>query len=252
MEIYTTTNYEMFGRIAGNRAINSNSVKKLVSSIKDYGLINPITVNENLEIIDGQHRLEACKYLGIPVKYMMTEKNCDSRVVQSINSTQHSWTLLDAIKSYAETGNTTYQWVLLQYKYHGWMKFTTLARIIGIKNKEPSESFFLNLEERSVIERKLEYLDRYEKIFDKMGGHQQQNVSAIGYLYDYDEVDNERLYKVVLKATVDWVQCATTEAVLKQIEEFYNSGLRRKIPIVIDYKNYCKSPGTKNLKQYAH
>jgi hypothetical protein len=252
MEIYTTTNYEIFGRIAGNRGINDRIVKKLMTSIEKHGLVNPITVNENCEILDGQHRLEACKNLGIPVKYMVTEDHYDHRVVQSINSAQHSWTLLDTIKSYAETGNTTYQWLLLQYKYHSWLKFTTLSRIVGVRNIEPSEDFYLNLEERATLERKLEYLDRYEKLFKKMGGHQQHNVMAISFLYDYEEIDNERLYKVVSKAVVDWVQCATTDGVLRQIEEFYNSGLRRKIPIVIGYKNYSKPPGVKDTKHYAH
>lgn len=39
-------------------------VAELAESIKEIGLINSITLNEDLELIAGLHRLEACKSLG--------------------------------------------------------------------------------------------------------------------------------------------------------------------------------------------
>ena len=46
------------------RKVNLEKVKELAESIKQLGLINPITVNANNVLIAGNHRLEAFKLLG--------------------------------------------------------------------------------------------------------------------------------------------------------------------------------------------
>jgi len=46
------------------RKVNLQKVKELAESIKQLGLINPITVNTNNVLIAGNHRLEAFKLLG--------------------------------------------------------------------------------------------------------------------------------------------------------------------------------------------
>lgn len=52
-------------KIAPNRrAINSSKVKELAESIKEIGLLNPITITCNNTLIAGAHRLEAAKLLG--------------------------------------------------------------------------------------------------------------------------------------------------------------------------------------------
>ncbi len=62
--VYKTFDLEQFKPLHGNRQVNFAHVKRLVDSIKDNGyLLNPITVNKNNEVIDGQHRLEAAKQI---------------------------------------------------------------------------------------------------------------------------------------------------------------------------------------------
>jgi site-specific DNA-methyltransferase (adenine-specific) len=46
------------------RKVDESKVKELAESIKQLGLINPITVNSNNVLIAGNHRLEAFKLLG--------------------------------------------------------------------------------------------------------------------------------------------------------------------------------------------
>jgi len=46
------------------------NLEDLKKSIKEIGLLHPIVINENNELIAGQRRLESCKQLGwkdIPV-----------------------------------------------------------------------------------------------------------------------------------------------------------------------------------------
>jgi len=49
---------------SGRRPINQEKVKELSESIGTIGLINPITITTNTELIAGEHRLEAVKLLG--------------------------------------------------------------------------------------------------------------------------------------------------------------------------------------------
>lgn len=55
------------------RKLKDTNVEELVKSIKTIGLLNPITVDRNNNLIAGRHRLEAYKVLGrtkIPVRVM--------------------------------------------------------------------------------------------------------------------------------------------------------------------------------------
>jgi N6-adenosine-specific RNA methylase IME4 len=46
------------------RPINSERVKALAESIKEIGLLNPVTVTDTGCLVGGYHRLEACQLLG--------------------------------------------------------------------------------------------------------------------------------------------------------------------------------------------
>lgn len=47
-----------------NRKRNLQDVSELKESIKELGLLNPITVNSDMTLIAGHHRLQACKELN--------------------------------------------------------------------------------------------------------------------------------------------------------------------------------------------
>ena len=76
MEIYTnvmkSSNYDMFKIMEGNREINSTNLNQIILSMKEKQLVIPIIVNEKFEIIDGQHRFSACKYLNLPVYFIIS------------------------------------------------------------------------------------------------------------------------------------------------------------------------------------
>ena len=62
--------------LPGRRELNAAKVEELVGSIKELGLINPITITEDNKLVAGAHRLQAFKDMGleeIPVTYLKTE-----------------------------------------------------------------------------------------------------------------------------------------------------------------------------------
>jgi len=105
--IHTTNDYSKFKFFNGNAKIKSAKVSKIMQSIKKYGQINVIVVNQYGEIIDGQHRKEACMALGIPIKYIVQQINNSYLVdlVRDINSVQKNWNNADIGYAYSVKSN---------------------------------------------------------------------------------------------------------------------------------------------------
>lgn len=110
-----TTNYEIFKDIHGNRKINKGHVSKLVEAIERKNLLEyfPILCNEDMEVIDGQHRLSAAMRLQTTIWYAIVP-GLQIEDVMSINTNSKSWTMMDFINSWIVLDKPDYQ-VLLTY-----------------------------------------------------------------------------------------------------------------------------------------
>ena len=100
-KILCTTEYSKFKKIKGNRKINFKNLGKIINSMKKKQLIIPILVNENFEVIDGQHRLQACIELSLPVYYYMVEGYGDAEVITT-NLNQENWSKCQFLDYYIE------------------------------------------------------------------------------------------------------------------------------------------------------
>lgn len=108
-KIYKTFEYEKFKYIEGNRPVNKHLVKALIHSFKHEFLLEkvPILVNDLFQVIDGQHRLEACKILKYPVFYRI-EKDFDLDKIRAINTASAKWSLADYLESYVTLNVDSY------------------------------------------------------------------------------------------------------------------------------------------------
>lgn len=104
-----TTDYSQFKQIFGNRELNPTNLKLIMRSILEMDLLaqNPIQVNENMEIVDGQHRLEVAKRLSVPVYYVIIEGG-NLRDVIRLNAARRLWANKDYLMSYIKLGNQQY------------------------------------------------------------------------------------------------------------------------------------------------
>ena len=105
--IYTTSNYSEFQFTEFNRSVDDAHVRKLKKLIAKTGLMQPINVTTDRYIVDGQHRFHACRELGVPIKYVVTDALKMSDVVE-LNNASKSWTVQDKVESYAAQGNEHY------------------------------------------------------------------------------------------------------------------------------------------------
>ena len=120
--VYKTNRYELFKELQGNRPLNPQHIERLVDSIKNNGmLINPILVNENFEIIDGQHRFQGAVKAKKPLYIQFVfDYNLDK--VHTLNLNQSNWTSKDYMYGYAAMGLEDY--VLLKEFYEEQEVFT--------------------------------------------------------------------------------------------------------------------------------
>jgi len=105
--VVETNDYSQFSFIKLNRHVDDGHVKRLAKDIHDNGLSQPILVDAEGNILEGQHRFLACQSLGINVKYIVTDAISIDRVVV-LNSLSKAWTPLDKARSYAAQGNDHY------------------------------------------------------------------------------------------------------------------------------------------------
>lgn len=94
-----------------NRGTNPGNLKNIIDSMKKYGWIPafPMLVSEDAgayTIIDGQHRMVAAQTLGIPVLFVVVEK--DHIEVRDINCAQRAWTVTDFLSSYVNQNTRDY------------------------------------------------------------------------------------------------------------------------------------------------
>ena len=108
--VFETRNYAMFKYVDGNRNINELNVIRLASDIRRRGQIQPVLVDDEYYVIDGQNRIAACEKLRIPVKWEITSLNGLPRLeyIQAVNTVRKNWGWQNYLKMYCEMGKPAY------------------------------------------------------------------------------------------------------------------------------------------------
>lgn len=231
-KILTTSNYNMFSKIDGNRLINKLNYKRIKESIEDEYLPIPIIVNENFEVIDGQHRLEACKELKIPVYYVIIY-GLTLKHVQKLNSISKRWSTKDYLDGYADMGKSDYiifRDFINEYKLGDTVTLMLLMNLTTKPNGDHIIDFkcgkfkvvdFLSAE---LTAKKIEKVGKY---YD--GNKRGIFVFALVKLlhtpsFNFDVFMNKLKYQ-----STKLVDCGTINEYIKIIEDIYNYKNRNKV-----------------------
>lgn len=205
--VYRTDDYTLFNTLQGNRDVLIGRVNKIIKSIKTSGYIfNPIIVNENMEVIDGQGRLEALKNLGMPVDYIIVEglgiKEC-----VALNIYQTHWNTMDYINSFADMGNVNYSYIRHLCKRFNNISIRVIVSAISeksigfeISNKTvQSGKMTCSVEQYEKAISILEYLEQFMGYIDVDKGRTELIYTALIFAYKSDSVDNDRMLERFIK-----------------------------------------------------
>ena len=100
-QVNSTNDYQKFKTLKGNRQVNKLHVKRLIESFREAYLLSPIVVNQEYEIIDGQHRFEAAKELKLPINFIICN-NYSLKEVQLLNTNMKNWKKEDYLNAYCD------------------------------------------------------------------------------------------------------------------------------------------------------
>jgi hypothetical protein len=136
-QVFKTNDYSKFKTMQGNRNVNLVHVRRLKESFEKSYLLTPIIVNKDFEIIDGQHRFQAAKEMGLPVNFFICE-NYALKEVQVLNSNASNWKKIDYLNAYCDSGNPHY--LKLREFMKKFPEFTLMDSIAMLSNLTRSDA----------------------------------------------------------------------------------------------------------------
>ena len=236
-KVYRTSDLTIFKQIDGNRVPNLQHVKRLADSIRVYGMkCNPILVNEQMEVIDGQHRLMAAKEAESFVYYIIVD-GYSLNEVHTLNLNQKNWTKKDFMEGYAKMGLESYvklkTFILKNDDF-------SLATCIGFCSNttdsshnrlgKHTEAFEDGTWNGKNFELGQEWANKIRMIKPYYNGYNGASfVGTMITLFRNDKFDfNEFMHKLRLQPTA-LVDCVNREQYKTLIEDIYNYRSRNKI-----------------------
>lgn len=241
-EIKETKDYSNFKRLEGNRDVKC--VKKIIDSINKVGyLFSPIMVNEQMQVIDGQNRLEAAKQLKLPVYYYV-QPNIGIDEAIELNLGRTNWKPIDYVKSYAEQGQKSYQMLVDLIDEYPWFKFQEIAAIAAnyiitsgwLLNNLAKGHYELSENDIKKAKEKLNILNKMQPALSKTIGTRRLYISALAWCYGVKGVNKDRLTRVFNEKYPMLRPVCEVEMFLKDLSDIYNKGLDRGKQMFFDFE----------------
>jgi hypothetical protein len=166
-----TYDYPRFRFLESNREVdqaNKNIIRRSLEDVPELMPYEPIKVNENWYILDGQHRFEDYRDAGLPVPYMVCP-GLRIKHARQLNIIGKKWGPLDYAQSYAKENKEAYKKYL---EFRNTFRFdhtTTISYLAGGQRSDIHRKFktgdFMVFDEGKARE----YMERLESIADIMG-----------------------------------------------------------------------------------
>ena len=225
-EIQKTSDYNLFTSFTSNREIDSKHVNRLVRAILSRNLlhINPILVDTQMRIIDGQHRPEAAKILKVPVYYIV----CDTlkrEDISRLNSNQKNWNTLDFINFYTIEGKIEFLKLSKFINHYPQLSVSAIICIISENHSRNTKSIREGILELDEIEEGHRIAQACIVLHDKYASdfvYDSRFPVAFARALKHENFDLETFIKRIDINPRAFVRCVTIKDSMKMIEEIYN------------------------------
>lgn len=209
----------------------------MVTSISKNNLLefNPILVTSTGLVIDGQHRLEAAKELGLPVYYNTIEADLETVIL--LNNNSKTWSVSDFVDSHIELGLKQYE-TLKEFKEKWGISYGIAASLLRGKKADDKKhlndiirdgSFRVSPFNNSdlVMEWVMAFFDYTDATIRK----NRSFINAVVTLIDSELVTLSGLKRKLVIAGKELVRKNTINDYLRQIEDILNYKSRSKIKL---------------------
>lgn len=244
MKVLETTDYSKFKFLPQNRSISRASVDRFKEILPICNLlpINPILCDKDFNVIDGQHRLTACKELGIPVHYYI-KNDAKHSDIRDLNSAGAHWTRKDFVHYYATLNQEPYPTILKVQEKYGIPLQLAISLVndskknIRRKHFEAGKLKMVNSMEKieeimdNVITMRdwlRENLPQVERLFIK---HLRFLMGLI-FCYNHEDIDKEKLTQKLKQYCARIHTCGSVSEYIKMLVNIYN--INNRAPVVLE------------------
>jgi len=228
MQVKESVNYSMFKSIEGNRPVNEIHLNRLTDSMEQKLLIAPIIVNEDYQVIDGQHRLEASKRLKLPIRYIVAN-GYRLQDVHRYNRNSKNWGYQTYVDGYARMGKQAYIDFKKFQETHNF-NYSTALLLLGNDSASTSESikdgsFTITQKERG--ERIADWIHILDDYIDFATIRPFPH--ALIHLYKHEDFNFSHFLGKLQNQQSSLVKCTNTSTQVELIESIYNYKSRNKV-----------------------
>ena len=243
--VFCTTDYSKFKFSPWNRDIKEKNLQKLQKNVEAEGWkCHPIIVNENYEVIDGQHRLVYARKNNLPVYYIIVN-GLDASDCVDMNNARVAWSPEDFIKLFASQGNENYIRLRELLNTYDFAPVSTIVAQLKGLTSNPSlnaairkGTFKLTAKEAKDITEKFDFMQELKPYIKGVKGRSSAIYAAISFCYNLDIVNKGRLKKQIKTRIANITPPVDLEMALKEIEYIYNYKINQKdyVDIFTEYK----------------
>lgn len=221
-QVLRTSEYNLFKRIAGNRAINTAHVGRLKESMKKEDLMIPIIVNSKKEVIDGQHRLQARRELGLPVYYIVIA-NLGIAQTQMANADNKNWGSNDFVGTYIELNYAHYKKYAEFKKKYEFAHQVSLLLLEGIQSNSRTNEFRTGGFVVKNYELACDWAEKIYQVEPFYDGFKRRSfVTALVHLFQNEKYNHDEFIQKLEYQSSKLVHCTTLSQYIKIIEDIYN------------------------------
>ena len=222
---YETMNYDKFNFVASNRSLSNHHIEEIMSEIKRHDLRheNPIKVNNDHEIIEGQHTFQASKNLGLSIIYTYTDMKVSD--IGLFNSVQKAWSYKDILNHYCVEGYKDYLEMYNFTKKYPYPITTLVILLTGENTKKALKDFrkgdFEITQSLTSVEAILLKIREYKEFDDKIFRHKTFVLTYFDLL-THPDFDHEKMVHKVSIVPDRFIKQTTQKEYLRMLEDIYN------------------------------
>lgn len=252
---HSTCNYAKFKLVKTNRPVDQDHLMRLYDAVSAKNLLAefPILVDNEMRVIDGQHRLKVAESLGVPVYYLVSDRITVDDISTTNANTKH-WASSDYMDRWLADGRMEY---IVLKRFMDKFPFFTLSEAIslchygdnlGLKEKFKDGEYKCN--DTPFAARVANALLDFSKFFPHY--HSSTFIRAVSNL-----IGNRRYDHSVMMARLEYqsrklVRCSDSVSYIVLLNEIYNYHtpqknritLRKLMPNDPDWRPERKLPPT--------
>lgn len=224
--VASTTNYGQFRLDPRNRPISLDHVVKLHDAIKEKNMLHayPILVDNNMVVLDGQHRLLAAKALGVPVYFIQTD-TATIQDIADINVLNMRWTKEDSMHYWCEAQHPEYVKLKTFHARNPWLSLSQAIPLchkgnaVGLSRRFAMGQYTCNNLEHA--ERVVRMILDFKEVGIEFWSHR-SFVSAMANLADNVDYEHAKMMDKLKYLSTKMARCPDAASYVEMINGIYN------------------------------